>query len=215
MAYSVPRNPKIYHIVHIDRLPEIIRSNALFSDSRISELDPVGTTIGMGKIKKRRLTELTLSSHPDLYVGSCVPFYFCPRSIMLYMLHMDNHPELGYHGGQKSIVHLEADLYRVIKWADTNYKRWAFTTSNAGSYYFEDSSDINQLNKINWNAVNTHYWSECIEEKQAEFLIEDSFPLEFVERIGVYSQSYINQIEGAFANLEYSPCIEVKSNWYY
>ncbi|MBN1437860.1 MAG: DUF4433 domain-containing protein [Anaerolineales bacterium] len=30
----------------------------------------------MSGVKRRRLEELRLSSHPDLFVGDCVPFYF-------------------------------------------------------------------------------------------------------------------------------------------
>ncbi|MBE0347362.1 DarT ssDNA thymidine ADP-ribosyltransferase family protein [Pseudoalteromonas peptidolytica] len=45
-------------------------------------------------IKQRCLTELTLSSYPDLFVGQCVPFYFCPRSIMLYVIDLADGEEL-------------------------------------------------------------------------------------------------------------------------
>ena len=107
----------------------------------------------MNKIKQRRLSELRLSCHPGLLVGGCVPFYFCPRSIMLYVIHKANHPELAYRGGQGPIIHLEADLNDTIVWADRNQRRWAFTLSDAGSYYFEDRSDLAQLDEINWSAV--------------------------------------------------------------
>ena len=80
---TIPMQPKIYHIVHVDRLASILASNGLLCDARIIAQGAAGTTIGMNSIKQRRLTELTLSSYPDLYVGQCVPFYFCPRSIML------------------------------------------------------------------------------------------------------------------------------------
>ena len=82
----VPADPKIYHIVHVDRLPSIIADGGLLCDAAIAERAPVGTTIGMNDIKQRRLSELRLSSHPDLYVGACVPFYFCSRSVMLYVI---------------------------------------------------------------------------------------------------------------------------------
>ena len=95
----MPLNPKIYHIVHVDRLDSIIRTGNLLSDAAIVSLPATGTTIGMGSIKQRRLTELTLNSQPGLYVGECVPFYFCPRSIMLYLIYQANHPELDYKGG--------------------------------------------------------------------------------------------------------------------
>jgi len=99
----------------------------------------------MNSIKQRRLNELTLDSHPGLYVGSCVPFYFCPRSIMLYLLYQANHLELSYRGGQGPIVHLEFDLYAAVAWADANRRRWAFTLSNTGSRFFEDRRELSQL----------------------------------------------------------------------
>ena len=72
---------------------------------------------------------------------------------------MSNHPELEYAEGQEPIIHLEADLRESIAWANDSRRRWAFTTSNAGSYYFEDFSDLNRLDKINWDAVNASKWS--------------------------------------------------------
>lgn len=72
----------------------------------------------MEEIKRRRRT-MPLDSRPGLHVGECVPFYFCPRSVMLYMLHKGNHPQLAYQGGQGPIVHLEADLRNVVAWAES------------------------------------------------------------------------------------------------
>jgi hypothetical protein len=105
-----PAEPKIYHIVHADRLPSIIEDGFLWCDAEIVRRSPPGTAIGMNNIKDRRLKILHLISHPDLHVGDCVPFYFCARSIMLYLIHQANHPELSYRGGQDPIVRLEADL---------------------------------------------------------------------------------------------------------
>src|SRR2546427_8646109 len=89
----IPDNPKIYHIVHVDRLASI-SVDRLWCDAEVVRRAPPGTTIGMSAIKQRRLSELTLTSHPGLFVGECVPFYFCPRSIMLYLIYQGNHPDL-------------------------------------------------------------------------------------------------------------------------
>jgi hypothetical protein len=138
----MPAQPKIYHIVHVDPLPSIVADGCLWCDAEILRRNLSGTTIGMNNIKQRRLNELTLTSHPDLYVGACVPFYFCPRSIMLYMIYRGNNQELAYRGGQEPIVHLEADLHASVAWAQQNNQRWAFTLSNAGSRFFEDRCDL-------------------------------------------------------------------------
>ena len=61
----VPTEPKIYHIVHVDRLASIISDGYLWSDAEARRRDVGGTAIGMTKIKERRLAK-ELTSHPDL-----------------------------------------------------------------------------------------------------------------------------------------------------
>ena len=211
----VPARPKIYHIVHVDRLASIVADGCLWCDAEVVRRDPSGTTIGMPDIKQRRLDELTLSSHPGLHVGDCVPFYFCPRSIMLYLISRANHSGLGYRGGQGPIVHFEADLHTVVEWANRNGRCWAFTLSNAGAYYFEDRSDLSSLNEIDWNAVHATDWRQCKEGKQAEFLLEESFPWQLVERVGVHSTAIYQRAAHALPVNGHRPPVEICSDWYY
>lgn len=210
----MPTRPKIYHICHVDRLPSILDCKALFSDTKVLEHALPGTMVGMSNIKQRRLNELRLDSHPTLLVGQCVPFYFCPRSVMLFLIHRHN-AELTYQGGQFQIVHLEADLHETVAWANTNHRRWAFTLSNAGSRYFEDRASLAQLSEIDWDAVQARNWTQCREAKQSEFLIEDSFPWCLVSRIGVSSSIVYGQVLYALQQQTHKPTVEVKTDWYY
>jgi hypothetical protein len=171
-------------------------------------------SIGMNTIKQRRLTELTLTSHPDLYVGACVPFYFCPRSVMLFLIYRQN-PELNYRGGQGAIIHLEADLHTTVTWANAQARRWAFSLSNAGSRYFEDRADLAGLGKINWDAVQANNWQQCKEEKQAEFLLETCFPWHLVERIGVLSSAVYGNVVNALPTNGHRPTVVIRPDWYY
>ena len=208
-------NLKIYHIVHIDKLQSIINSGGLLSDSEVIRQGLNGTNIGMNSIKQRRLKELTLSTYPDLFVGQCVPFYFCPRSVMLYMMHMGNSPDITYQGGQDSIIHLEADLMSSIAWANSNGKRWVFTSSNAGSRYFEDFNDLTYLNQIDWSVINSSKWSHARDKKQAEFLCEHSFEWSLIHRIGVSNQTVYQQVLNIINSSYHKPYVEVKNDWYY
>ena len=214
-AVLVPPQPKIYHIVHVDRLPSIVADGLLWCDAEIVRRAPPGTTIGMNGIKQRRLTELRLSSHHDLHVGDCVPFYFCPRSVMLYLIYQGNHPEMAYRGGQGPVVHFEADLSAVVAWASAQAVRWAFTLSNAGSYFFEDRNDLARLNEINWPAVQARDWRAHKEGKQAEFLLEQRFPWHLIERIGVHSAAVHGQVVNALPAHGHRPPVEVRRDWYY
>jgi hypothetical protein len=212
---TIPACPKIYHIVHVDRLPSIIADGCLWCDAAIAQRNTGGTTIGMNKIKQRRLNELTLSSHPGLYVGQCVPFYFCPRSIMLFLIHKKN-AELSYKGGQEPIIHLEGDLLKAVNWANQHNLRWSFTLSNAGSYYFEDCNDLARLPEIDWLAVQaTNWWGQKQEGKQAEFLVENTVPWHLVERIGVKSRVIYDQVIKALPRGGHHPQVDVRPDWYY
>lgn len=221
MNAQVPLQPKIYHAVNVDRLPSIIGDGYLWCDAEARRRGVPGTTIGMDRIKERRLKELILDSHPDLHVGECVPFYFCPRSVMLFKLHKASDPELPHREGQGPIVHLEADLRQAVAWADDRQWRWAFTTSNAGSYHFDDYADLAHLDKLNWDAIHARWWSgpKATEDaaywKQAEFLLEHSFPWELVERIGVLSRATRNATLQAVQAARHQPPVEVKRDWYY
>jgi hypothetical protein len=214
-AVPVPPRPKIYHITHVDRLPSILADGCLWCDAEVVRRARGGTTIGMSSIKQRRLKELRLSSHPDLHVGDCVPFYFCPRSVMLYLIHRGNHPELNYRGGQASILHFEADLYATVAWANAQSLRWAFTLSNAGSDYFEDRSDLERLDEIDWTAVQARDWRAHKEGKQAEFLLENRFPWHLIERIGVQSAAMYRQVVNILPTQGHRPKVEVRADWYY
>lgn len=211
----VPAQPKIYHIVHVDNLASIIGDGCLWSDATMVQRQG-GTVIGMSSIKQRRLT-LPVTCHNGLRVGDCVPFYFCSRSIMLYVIHCANHPELGYRGGQQPIVHLEADLHRVVQWAAANGRRWAFSLSNAGAVYTQFRAELAKLDEINWGAVAAPDFrpADVKEAKQAEFLIQNSFPWHLVERIGVHSPAIVPRVASAMQGAAHRPQIQIKREWYY
>jgi hypothetical protein len=208
--------PKIYHIVHVDRLASIIRTDGLLSDAALVDKTELGTTIGMSDIKQRRLV-LPVNCHDKLMVGECVPFYFCSRSVMLYLLHKSNHPNLHYTGGQAPILHLEADMCEVIEWSNKNGKRWAFTLGNAATCYVEFRKNLDDLDQINWAAVAARVWRDpdVKEGKQAEFLVEDTVPWTLFRRIGVINNAYAAHVANLLCGATHRPAVEIKPQWYY
>lgn len=211
-----PAQPKLYHILHVDRLPSVVADGCLWCDAIMVARAAPGTTIGMGSIKARRLV-LPVHPHPGDYVGDYVPFYFCPRSIMLYVIHRANHPELAYRGGQDPIVHLEADLGEVVDWANASQRRWAFTLSNAGAAYAQFRAQVDRLHEVSWPAVQAHDFRspDVKEAKQAEFLVHESFPWELVRRVGVRSQQVAQQVAATLRGLAHRPPVEILTDWYY
>ncbi len=213
---GVPDDIRIYHITHLDNLPSILAAGGLWSDAAMIARGGPAASIGMGSIKQRRLG-LSVKCHRPDRVGEYVPFYFCPRSIMLYLIHRANHPELTYQEGQESIIHLEADLYEVVAWAENERRRWAFTLSNAGAFYAEFRSQLDQLDEINWAAVaSTDFRDPDVKEgKQAEFLVREFLPWHLVRRIGVQSEPFRIRVLRALSGSEHKPVVEVRRDWYY
>jgi len=214
---SVPNDPKIYHITHVDNLPDILSAGCIWSDAKRIELGLGCQVVGMSEIKRRRLEELEVKCYPGTMVGEYAPFFFCPRSVMLYMLYRANHPSLTYRGGQGPIIHLQADVAATVKWAEAHDVRWAFSDSNAGAYLASFFSRLGDLDEINWEAVRAAYFRDVAvkEGKQAEFLLYESFPWELVERIGVQNSAVLRQVNTALGNSAYKPPTSVEPSWYF
>jgi hypothetical protein len=212
----VPKRPKIYHITHIDNLASMV-DDLIWSDAERIRRGLQCEVVGMTEIKRRRLEELEVECHAGTKVGEYVPFYFCPRSIMLYLLHMGNHPDLTYRGGQGPIVHLEADLRNVVASTETTGRNWAFSKGNAGARYAEFFKDMARLSEINWTAVAAATWRDpdLKEGKQAEFLVQECFPWQHVDTIGVISEQMANQVKGIIGGAEHQPSVLVQPAWYY
>lgn len=214
---SVPSHPKIYHITHIRNLQQIFEKGRLLSDAKRIESSLQCDIVGMSHIKSRRMTEIEVDCHAGTHVGDYVPFYFCPRSIMLYILHKGNHPDLKYTEGQGPIVHIQGDLHQVVKWAEGKGRRWAFSSGNAGARYVNFYNNLSDLGELNWAAIKTDQWNNSAtkEAKQAEFLVYKSFPCDLIEKIGVYNQQMLRQVENVLRDVNNRPDITVEPSWYY
>jgi ssDNA thymidine ADP-ribosyltransferase, DarT len=213
----IPDRPKIYHITHIDNLPSITKTMELVSDANRIANELSCSLVGMSTIKQRRLEDIEVSCHAGTMVGQYVPFYFCPRSIMLYILHMGNHPDVTYKGGQQPMLHLQADVHTVINWANLNAVRWAFSNGNAGARLTTFYNRTAQLSDLNWTAIaSTDFRDPQVKEgKQAEFLMMDTFPWTLIESVGVINSRMEGEVQAILATVQHQPTIAVKPTWYF
>ncbi|OHB64710.1 MAG: hypothetical protein A2Y76_06475 [Planctomycetes bacterium RBG_13_60_9] len=213
----MPANQKIYHITHVRNLPQIVQARVIWSDAKRMELSLDCEIVGMSRIKHRRLYEIEVRCHPGTNVGEYTPFYFCPRSIMLYILYKGNHPDVNHTEGQGPIVHLQADLTGTIQWAEQHGMRWAFSDRNAGTHVAQFYNSLDDLDKVNWRAVTATDFRDIMikEGKQAEFLTYESFPWELIERIGVRDSATAKAVQDAVSESNHQPTACVEPSWYY
>ena len=203
----------IYHITHVSNLPGIVAAGCLWSDRRVQE-QGVNTVIGFDHIKQRRLEDIIVSCRSGTKVGDYVPFYFCPRSVMLYVINCRN-PGLRYQDGQHEIVHLVSTVEVAIEAAQD--RPWAYSDGNAGAFYTKFYADFSRLTEvIDWDAVSARNWAEPAvkNRKQAEFLVHDSFPWTAFHEIGVVDSTVSDQVHVALRTAAHMPSIRVHRDWY-
>lgn len=211
---AVPAHPKIFHIVHVDNVASIVSDGCLWPDSVMIQRRGRAAVIGNQQIKADRLV-LPVACHPRTTVGEYVPFYFCPRSVMLYVISRRNHPNVAYRDGQAPVVHLFADLHEVVEWADEHGRRWAFTDINAASRAADFHHDLEELDRLDWDAIRARNWVADRDHKMAEFLVHGEFPWSLIRGVGVYSEVTGARAMQAFADAAHRPPVKVKRDWYY
>ena len=94
------RDRPIYHITHIGNLPSVLASGRLWCDAQCRRRGCTANDVGYSHIKDRRMRR-QVSVHPETTLGQFVPFNFCSRSVMLYVLHKGHD---GYRGGQNPVA---------------------------------------------------------------------------------------------------------------
>lgn len=211
-----PNGQKIYHITHIDNLAGIIKDKYLWSDDHRVRKSIRNQNIGIHEIKRRRLEEIKITCCSNRLVGEFVPFYFCPRSVMLFILHKGNLPDIVHRDGQTPILHLESDLKETLEWINAAEKQWAFSNANAGSRTTQFFNQLQNFSKIDWPSVKNMDFRDPLirEHKQAEFLVHESFPWNLIQRIGVYNEETKSRVESILSTTD-SKLVEVKKDWYF
>ncbi len=71
-----PASPKVYHIAHLDTLRKIVAEGRLVCDAEMNRRSGPDVTIGMSRIKERRLKELEVTCHPGTLVVTTSPSTF-------------------------------------------------------------------------------------------------------------------------------------------
>jgi hypothetical protein len=207
VSASPPDDPLIYHITHVDNLVGILREGCIWSDAECAAQGLVPTNVGYRHIKQRRLARRVNVAVGGM-LGDYVPFNFCPRSVMLYVI---NRGHEDYRGGQDEIVHLVSRVSQVMSCR----RPWAFTDRHADLAYAEYYDDLDDLVEVPWNAMPEIYWTAVKEERQAEFLVHEQLPWSAITLIGVRSPQVHAKVLATLAHHAHQPRVELRPQWYY
>ncbi len=174
-----------FRMVHIDNIPHVNRYGFVHKNSPVAE--PNYVAIGDQSVI---LVRETKSIQGGDVIGSYIPFYFGPRSPMLYVV------QHGYNGVKQ---YAPQDLvYCVVLLCDIVESQidCVFTDGHAlnvltHTYSKESLPHINEI--ICYSDVYTQYWNkeedrDLKRRKEAELLLKDELPPAYIKGYVVYDE---------------------------
>jgi hypothetical protein len=202
-----PGSVWIYHITDLANLPGILAAGGLQSDKAMGAI--AHSEIGYSHIKVRRLTEIRIPCCANAFVGEFVPFYYCPRSPMLYTINKGNTGRPT--GCQSTIVHLVSRTEVGMSLG----RPWAISDGNAGAFHTTFMAAPEALDTLDWAAIETNHWSGKVHQKHSEFLVKDFFPWEGFDGIGCLNGHAEAELKKLLSGAKHVPQIAVRPDWYY
>jgi ssDNA thymidine ADP-ribosyltransferase, DarT len=204
----------IYHFTHIKNLASILIADEICSNSNLW-LDGIEhVDIAHSHIQDRRRTT-QVPCGPGGTLHDYVPFYFAPRSPMLFSIYKGN--VQSYPDGQGPLIYLVTTVQAV----QAQKLPFVFTDGHAVIDFTEFYKDLEDLNKIDWDLMQERVWRDIPSDgdrkrrRQAEFLIYDSCPWSLIHEIGVKSNLMCKQVESILEAANHRPSVVMHSDWYF
>ncbi|GHV69339.1 hypothetical protein FACS1894199_17860 [Bacteroidia bacterium] len=188
-------------MTHVENIPHILRHGITHRNS--PNANPSYVIIGDTSLINTRATKqvqitngIRSNSYKTIILGDFIPFYFGVRMLMLYVMqHGGNYVEKATP--PKDIIYLVCKVTEIMQSGITYYFSDGHATESLSFFY--DSSKINELpNIIDWNAVQSTYWSgenlSLKTKKQAEFFVANDIPASYLFGFGCYNEEAKQQL---------------------
>jgi hypothetical protein len=206
----------LFHITHVDRLAGIV-TDGLLADSVCAERGVTGVPLGHDHIKARRLRR-TVPLKPGGVVGDYVPFYFAPRSPMLYAVARGN--VAGAPRNQDSVIYLVTSTQRLVELGGD----FLTTDRNAAldfAAYRDNDSALDDPEHIDWDLMSVRMWNNTpadpdrMERRMAECLVHQRLPWTAVVGVAVRNEAIADRVRADLATLGQSTPVAVSADWYF
>ncbi|KAB8317307.1 DUF4433 domain-containing protein [Tolypothrix campylonemoides VB511288] len=205
----------IYHITPIKNLPSILNSGGLIANSRLKQQRINYLDIAHTHIQERRARKQVTCSAGG-FLPDYVPFYFAPRSPMLYAIHKGG--VKSYCEGQELVIYLVSEVEAIA----ANNLTFAFTDGHAVialSEFYDSLEDLESV--IDWKIMEETYWADTQEDgdrsrrRQAEFLVHEFLPWTLITKIAVKNSIIAEQVREILQKFNCQTPVRVYSSWYY
>jgi hypothetical protein len=204
----------ICHITDAGNLESILEQGGLHASNVLHQRGVDYASIAYESIQDRRaVTQVPCG--PGGVLHDYVPFYFGPRSPMLYTISRGNVPSCP--NGQTTVVHLVSTA-EAVSAAGLGF---AFTDGHAIvalSEYYDDLADLDQ---VDWPLMKARYWHDTLDDmdrkrrRQAEFLVHESMPWSLIDEIVVMSPSIEHEVNDWVNHAKQATQVRTDRSWYY
>lgn len=209
---SVPYPTPIFRILHIDALDTVLKRGAMHA----------GNFTPKDGLPYKAIHDTGIQDYRRIFcvpdgrsLHDFLPFYFGPRSPMLYRLYMNSVE--GYNEGQEPIIYL------VLKAQDLESPRFSFlfTDSQANKAFTRYFNDLADLDKLDWVTIYSTVWRDTLEDngrkgrKQAEFLVHKGCSFDAVKAIAVFDERYRAQAVSLLSRHGRNLPVIIAREWYY
>lgn len=167
-----PRPTRVYHFTHVDHLRTSV-TDGLLSDTRARQTTRTVTDVGNQGIKARR-SRRAVPVGPGGVVADYAPFYFAPRSPMMFAIEHGNVPT--YSSGCDELIYLVTTVEKLRE----NGARLVFTDRNAAQGVAKFTDDLQLLDElVDWPLVQARMWNDTTEHpdrrerRMAECLVHE------------------------------------------
>ncbi len=221
-----PTPTRLFHITAIANLPSVLTQGALVCKQLAEAQGVVYQNIAHSGAQGARARK-AVPNPPGGLVHDFVPFYFAPRSPMLFAINQGKVVACDWR--QADIVHIETTVEAVTGQG----LPFVFYDRNATLAYSQPSTDLAQLGThIAWELITEapqldgycKYWrsdpdsdrySDRMERRQAEFLVKSRVPLNLVTRIGVCNLDKAAQVRTMLQQAQSALPVQAMPDWYF
>lgn len=200
----------IYRMIHSDNLSKLLEWGGDYAPNQCEARGLTKRAINHAHIMDRRQNRV-VPCGPGGTLADYVPFYFRSRSPMLYAIRGG---QVEGYSGQRDIVFLQTTAERIV----SSGLEFVFTDGHAVIEYAEFFDDLEELDKVPWNAIRAKYWNDLLDGRfkcQAEFLVKDFFSLDLVEKIGVLDDGKNREVSDLLSETEMNLLVATERGWYF
>ncbi|MGV9374264.1 type II toxin-antitoxin system toxin DNA ADP-ribosyl transferase DarT [Nonomuraea sp. NPDC003707] len=205
------QDPWLLHFTHVDNLGSVARTG-LVADNLQPPLVVECAEQGIKELRRTRSVPLG----PLGVVADYVPFYFAPRSPMLYRINSGG--VRGYDQGQTPLVYLVTRLSAI---AASNLA-WVASDRNAALATARFTTTQRELaTHIDWALMEAEYWANTdedgsrVQRRMAELLVHERVPWMVFSRVYAHTESVAAVARKTLEGLGHRPSAEVRAHWYF